>query len=202
MCWNDRKMPYQKAIALLNEGKSLYSEINVVAGEYFHYDSDMKWLLSLRKEDKVRIVEFSTNGTCLTKEKLDILHNHFQSIEKKLRLNFSIDGSCKEVNLFVRGTDKFDYILEMVDYAKQFFDCACSCTLSYYNYDDWKLIPSVLCEHAKLQFSIDFNRGLKVVDEFGNITDDNFKQFINELQKYQEISQHVIPLIDNKKAGF
>ncbi len=92
-------------------------EIHIgVQGEPFLY-ADMELLIGdLQKMEKVHTISIDTNGTLLSKERIDRL-----AANDKLQMNLSLDAIDEEVAKKVAGTKRYNvkHVKEMIAYASQ-----------------------------------------------------------------------------------
>lgn len=92
-------------------------EVHVgVQGEPFFYGALDELLADLQKNEMIYQISVDTNGTLLSKEKIDLY-----SKLNKLQLNFSLDAMNEELAKKMAGTKNYNlkHILEMIRYAAE-----------------------------------------------------------------------------------
>src|SRR3989338_1649478 len=103
---------------LLEELKKLIQFVGVpvevhvgVQGEPFFYEPIEELMADLEKMERVKIVSIDTNGTLLTKEKVERLSQY-----KKLQLNMSLDAMDEKLAKKIAGIEHYNlnHVLEMI----------------------------------------------------------------------------------------
>ncbi|MFH1275575.1 MAG: radical SAM protein [Candidatus Woesearchaeota archaeon] len=92
-------------------------EIHIgVQGEPFFYGAMEEFLEHLQKDKRIYRISIDTNGTLLSKEKIDRLAKF-----DKLQLNFSLDAINEELAKKIAGTKVYHlkHILEMIRYSAE-----------------------------------------------------------------------------------
>ena len=149
----------------------------LTGGEPFVIDDFYKYVeIADKYFVKIRIL---SNGTLLTKEKINQLQNVTNKIE---HIQFSLEGP-KEVNDQIRGEGSYDQIMNAINICGQEnMSCVVSYTLSSYNYNRVKELYYALNQNTYTPKWLWFDRCIPF-KEATTLTTEQFSVFINDLQE-------------------
>src|SRR3989344_3384810 len=101
----------QKIIDFVNEPLEIHIGVQ---GEPFLYDDIYNLIADLQTMELVHTISIDTNGTFLTKTKIDEL-----SVNTKLQLNLSLDAIDQEIAKKMAGVNNYniEHVKEMIGYA-------------------------------------------------------------------------------------
>ena len=163
-------------------------EIHIgVQGEPFLYDDIYNLIADLQKIELVHTISIDTNGTFLTKTKIDEL-----SVNNKLQLNLSLDAIDPEIAKKIAGVKNYniEHVKEMIGYASEKLKVIVAPVLTK-GYNETEIEKIILfIKSLKVQPKLGIQNFLKYKTgrtPAGEISWEEFYQFISELEKKHDI---------------
>ena len=174
----------QKIIDFVNEPVEIHIGVQ---GEPFLYDDIYNLIADLQKMELVHTISIDTNGTFLTKSKIDEL-----SVNDKLQLNLSLDAIDPEIARKMAGVKNYniEHVKEMIAYAAEKLNVIVAPVLTkgYNEAEMEKIILFIKSLKARPQLGIQnflkYKTGRIPASE---ISWEEFYNFISKLEKKHNI---------------
>ncbi len=148
-------------------------QLTDVGEPFFYFYKTLDYLNSLSKEKDATNINFLTNGSLLSKERIDELVSASKKTGIVYSFVVSVDGITKETYENTRIGGKFEKTIENICYLKQFFNISINYTIRKPNMNDVLKIKSFFK-------NLGFNR----VDIYYDIYDEECKALY---YKYEDL---------------
>lgn len=147
-------------------------QLTDVGEPFFYYYKIINYLKSLDKDKDTAEVNFLTNATLLSKDRIDELVAVSKQTGIKYLFVASVDGVTKETYENTRIGGNFEKVIENITYLNNFFDLTINFTIRKPNMSD--------VTNIKPFFK---SLGLRKVDIYYDIYDDECKKLYYEYEK-------------------
>jgi len=154
--------------------------ITITGGEPFLKKDLFNLLTYLDGKSQIKELILITNGSLITKERVDFL----KGLRKIKRIKLSLEATNKERNDFIRGKGSFQKTLEAIELLKNDFEVILMFTVSKYNLDE---VPKLF------DFSLSLNIDGFIIERFIPLGQGKqMKEYLLDSQDWQKLVNMVL----------